>query len=934
VFLLNDILSWTATDLTQWQRDAVRRLFQKQTLDQPDYDDLYAMLKSANGLPDPENHQPVPLAQEHLPAQMTTSAPIILRAMRDLKHVNRIADGQKLEFASSGITVIYGDNASGKSGYSRVLKQACRARDLSETVHPDAFDPQASASVPEAIFDIEISGHTSSLSWKRGVAPPEALSTIAVFDGRCARAYLDDEQDVAYLPYGLDIVESLGQRVLPALAQRLTADIAAINTDTTPFADLLGDTAVGKIIASLNAETDPQSISILATLEPTETERLVELNRALTENDPKAKAKALRLSAQRINGLIARMDAALAWVNTAAIEKLKSYDIEAEAAIKAEAVAAAGFRAGESLLPGTGEQLWKDLFESARRFSTEIAYPGKPFPHVGSNAQCPLCQQQLSHDAVKRMQRFEGFVKQDTAKVADEKRQQREEADRKLREASLSFWLDAATREELEQLEASLPPDQCQPQGPSAQDPQHSDGSSPGGPAPQRVALSLPTSVETGTRLKAAQAFEQQVEARRVWLLGAVKAHTWEAVPSINSDPRVGLKSLAEKLVSQAVDLEKAGDEQQKKVLETERRELQARANVSPRLNAVLDLIRRMHLKAILTKCKDDLKTKAISDKAKEFANQAVTEALKNALNAEFQALGVDRIKTKLNERVEHGKMKHKLVLDLPVTKKLNEILSEGEQRAIAIGSFLAELHLAGHRGGIVFDDPVSSLDHHRRKDVARRLVEEAKRRQVIVLTHDTVFLGELRDVIEQQKVNHVMSHLDWMSGSPGHVQNGLPWEHQSYKDRLDKHERSQRELVKTWPAYPNEENRTKMREEYNRLRATIERVIEDVVFNRVVQRYRDWIRVNNLAGVVGFTEAEYEEIKRLYEKCHDVVNAHDPSSVKNAPAPDANQLGQDIADLKAVVETIQARRKKVVNAGASVVSPGKLEAAQIAPPS
>jgi wobble nucleotide-excising tRNase len=196
-----------------------------------------------------------------------------------------------------------------------------------------------------------------------------------------------------------------------------------------------------------------------------------------------------------------------------------------------------------------------------------------------------------------------------------------------------------------------------------------------------------------------------------------------------------------------------------------------------------------MQIKAKLTKCKDNLKTKAISDKAREFANKAVTAALKDALDTEFQALGVGHIKTKLNARVEQGKMRHKLVLDFSVTKKLDEILSEGEQRAIAIGSFLAEMHLANHRGGIVFDDPVSSLDHYRRKDVARRLIEEAKLRQVIIFTHDTVFLGELRDVIEQQNVDHLIHHLDWVNGYPGHVNEGLPWEHKSSMDRIDKHE-------------------------------------------------------------------------------------------------------------------------------------------------
>lgn len=220
---------------------------------------------------------------------------------------------------------------------------------------------------------------------------------------------------------------------------------------------------------------------------------------------------------------------------------------------------------------------------------------------------------------------------------------------------------------------------------------------------------------------------------------------------------------------------------------------------------------------------------------------------------------------------------------------------------------------MAGHGGGIVFDDPVSSLDHDRRKDVARRLVKEAKKRQVIVLTHDTVFLGELRDAIEQESVDYLMRHLEWQNGRPGHVSEGLPWEHKSYKDRLDKHEKSQRELAKDWPPYPNEEERGKMRKQYDLLRTTIERIIQDVVFNGVVQRYRDWIRVDHLDEVVGFTEAEYKEIDRLYKTCCKAVGGHDPASAKSASVPDVKQLGKDIADLNAIVYSIKDRRKKVV---------------------
>lgn len=370
------------------------------------------------------------------------------------------------------------------------------------------------------------------------------------------------------------------------------------------------------------------------------------------------------------------------------------------------------------------------------------------------------------------------------------------------------------------------------------------------------------------------------------------------------------MKQLSANLLVQASDLEKASDESQKKNLETEKAELRARSNLSPRLKGVLDLIQRMKVKAILTKCKEDLKTKAISDKAKEFASQAVTETLKSALDREFQTLGVGHVKTKLLSRVEKGKMKHKLVLDLPAATKLEEILSEGEQRAIAIGSFLAELQLAGHSGGIVFDDPVSSLDHHRRKKVARRLVEEAKKRQVIVLTHDTVFLAELQYYIEQLHCDVLIHHLEWINGRPGHVSQELPWEHKTFLDRLDKHEKTQKALAKNWPTCPNEEDREKVRQEYSRLRATIERGIEKIVLNRVVQRYQDEIRFKQLRGVVGFTEDEFKEIERLHKACCDVTEAHDPSSAKDAPVPDPEHLRQDIAALRAVVDKIKERRK------------------------
>lgn len=120
----------------------------------------------------------------------------------------------------------------------------------------------------------------------------------------------------------------------------------------------------------------------------------------------------------------------------------------------------------------------------------------------------------------------------------------------------------------------------------------------------------------------------------------------------------------------------------------------------------------------------------------------------------------------------------YQLLLDVPSAFKLEEILSEGEQRAIAIGSFLAELQLANHSGGIVFDDPVTSLDHDRREAVAKRIVEEsASGRQVIVFTHDVLFLESLSRI---SKLKDVPSKYWTVSKIPdssqcGSLDNGIP---------------------------------------------------------------------------------------------------------------------------------------------------------------
>ena len=102
------------------------------------------------------------------------------------------------------------------------------------------------------------------------------------------------------------------------------------------------------------------------------------------------------------------------------------------------------------------------------------------------------------------------------------------------------------------------------------------------------------------------------------------------------------------------------------------------------------------------------------------------------------------------------------------------------------------------------------------------------------------------------------------------------------------------------------------MRQAYSWLRATLERIIEKEVFANVVSRFRNYIDVRKLDGVIGFSTAECTELKRLIKKCHDVTEAHDPPSGRHAPVPSPSDLAKDLEDAKQLLDQIRTRRKTI----------------------
>jgi len=236
VSILQKIHKWSQAQ-PAWQQDAIRRLYTDRNISAADLEDIYALAKAAQGIEDPDKRLPQKLADADLAAPPVPNRLVQIAAIKDLMNVNALAEGHSLPISPTGLTVIYGENGAGKSGYSRVLKKACRARDQAEPILPDARKPPGKPTTPKAAFDVVINGAAVPMTWQGGQAAPEDLSEIAIFDSHCARAYVDNQGDFAYAPYGLDILEGL-VKVCGNVKTMATRELTNSRPNLEPFAAL------------------------------------------------------------------------------------------------------------------------------------------------------------------------------------------------------------------------------------------------------------------------------------------------------------------------------------------------------------------------------------------------------------------------------------------------------------------------------------------------------------------------------------------------------------------------------------------------------------------------------------------------------------------------------------------------------------------------
>lgn len=243
-----------------------------------------------------------------------------------------------------------------------------------------------------------------------------------------------------------------------------------------------------------------------------------------------------------------------------------------------------------------------------------------------------------------------------------------------------------------------------------------------------------------------------------------------------------------------------------------------------------------------------------------------------------------------------------------------SEVLSEGEQTIAALADFLAELSINKQKIGIIFDDPVNSMDHLHKDKIAERLVKEALARQVIIFTHDIIFVNSLAKEAEKFAGKGIgfkgcTISIDPSDKTPGYVDHSIfPCDHheKTADIKAENYLNEAKGLTGT-------EQMEKLKIGIGALRTGYENFIQKHIFGDVVTRWRENIRATALTKLY-WDKNTNKDVANRYDALSRWIEGHSHSLEYQGKSLDCNELEQEIKSYRNIVNLYKRDRQGYID--------------------
>lgn len=660
-----------------------------------------------------------------------------------------------------------------------------------------------------------------------------------------------------FKPAGFDVFPEM-VRVYAELAKRLTAAVQS-RTHTTRFSDsFIGpDTEVSRLVSTIGANTDVAALRKLAAYGDAEKARFAEVDAqaiALKANSPQQLIATLKQAKEHVEafakklGELGKHFSCDKVAERAGLSKTAKECADAAALLGTEIFKRPFFTA-------VGTAQWEAFAKAAHALARK---EGDAYP--APTDRCLLCERPFDDNARAHVEALLSFVEGDARRKAESaaKALNGEVANLKRVDTNI-FAPDSVVRSHIARLEPQL-----------------------------EAAVADALGKATELRANVIAALETRGPVGGILDCAEIAA---------------SLQRLVERITSDIARLEKEDPVTAIASLELERQTLRHREVLSQLLGSIETHVRDAAWCAKAERAKSALNPRHLTEKEKELFTQIIGTSYRTRLAEECESLDCG-VPIELQTAGQKGKTVRSLVMK--GGHKPEIILSEGEQRAVALADFLTEVSLNPSNAGIVLDDPVTSQDHQRKELIAKRLVRESKARQVIVFTHDLPFLNQVITFAEKEGITLQAHWIDHdQDGNPGQITlNDAPATSKVY----DTAERARQCLAEA-QKLSGRPRHDAICKGMGALRRTIEEAVVKRLLKNVVPRWSDRVIVTGLRNIA-WDDGLVEQMCQFYEELSAYIEGHSHTDEAMGAPPQVNDLVAMISKVEGLVKLAKRDKK------------------------
>ena len=799
-------------------------------------DSVYAIFLAEKGLSDEELETVPKLEAEEVEAAEDENLELVKLA--NIRNVNALASDQELQFDQS-LTILFGQNGSGKTGYARIVKRISAVRspeDILPNAHAVHLDPPQPPSA-DITYRVGSAEHRAHWSNEAGLMP---FTRISVFDADAVQLHVDTDLGYVYTPAELALFAHVAAG-MQTLQQRISSEVSSLFGGSNPLLSKFArETKVYPLIETLGAATDLGELESAASVDDSADathERLTGEVNALRANA----LDALLSNAQQTERELRHLRGLLASItgfdptryDEAVITLTQAQERRAEAREQLFS---------EDELPGRPDEEWQQFVTAGDTYRQHLGHD--EYPRDGD--ACLYCMQPLSPTAIDLLTRYRTFLDETLVQQLTTAQSSLAAARLELSESELGRAMEYVTDRALDDN------------------------------APDWATAVAKVLVDAKATMSETSAGET---------LSAPNLRSRAA--GVASDIDAALSAAHASTEQLANDKENTATTLASR--QKELAELTARIQLKKNLATAREYVRRAKRAQQLEKL-----SKSISNGAAKQLTIQSKLASEDLVNKNFEALFTeecDRLnapKVSLHFQGRSGKAQRKKVV---ANYRPSSVLSEGEQKVLALADFLAESRMRGNKAPLVFDDPVTSLDYRRLDEVAARIQHLADSHQVIVLTHNIMFASALISTRQKKKLRVKIYEVRDGGEQKGILAADVEPQLDTPADLASRINVKLQDMPKAAPVVQD----ALIKEAYDLLRAWCEAFVEQELLQSVTQRYRHNIMMTKLSKIdTSRLDAATSVIEPLFARACDRMTGHSHAAEKMSTKPTVSEFQAD----------------------------------------